>query len=589
MWSVNFGLTCLAAAAIAVGPPGAGTAQAQGMGRTVRTPRPVAKIDVSIPPIAVDFRDLAGPAGLTGVNVSGDHARKRFIVEATGGGVAIFDADNDGRMDVFVTSGTTWSSGGAAPASPSRLYRNLGGLKFEDVTEAKGLNRGGWAQGVCVGDYDNDGWRDLLVTYYGQSVLYRNDKGARFVDVTRQAGLESPGVRYDSGCTFADVDSDGRLDVVIAAYLDFDPSRVPAPGSSGYCQWKGLPVMCGPRGLPFLRHRLFRNAGNGRFEDVSAGSGVGRPASCYGFTVVASDVDGDHDVDLYVACDSTPSLLYLNDGNGVFEEAGLLSGVALNDDGQEQGGMGVAIADLDEDGYRDIVKTNFSDDVPNVYRNRGDGTFEDRVFQAGLGADMQYVGWGVNLLDVDHDGRREIFLVNGHVYPEAGTLPGLRYEQPRLLYWNVGGLKFKDLSHESGPGIAAAGGSRGSAVGDLDGDGTLEIVVNNQGAPPSLLKNFGRTQNWLMVRLVGTTSNRDAIGAGARVVAGERRVSGEVQGASSFLSQNDPRLHFGLGALTRYDRIEVRWPGGALEQFPGGEANREVVLTQGTGMAAARP
>jgi hypothetical protein len=346
--------------------------------------------------------------------------------------------------------------------------------------------------------------------------------------------------------------------------------------------------MCGPRGLPFSRNRLFRNLGNGQFGDVSDRSGVGKVSSCYGFTVVATDVNDDGHPDLYVACDSTPSLLHVNRGDGTFEENGLLAGVALNADGQEQGGMGVAVADYDEDGHVDIAKTNFSDDVPNLYRNNGDGSFDDRVFQSGLGAYMQYVGWGLHLLDVDHDGLKDLLMVNGHVYPEADRLSGQQYRQPRLFYWNVGG-RFKDISADTGPGIREAWSSRGSAAGDLDNDGSLEVVISNMGSRPSLLKNFGPRKNWLLVQCVGTRANRDAIGARVVVQAGDRRVSAEIQSGASFISQNDSRLHFGLGERARYDSIEVRWPGGGRERFRGGPANEIRVLTQDTGERLDEP
>ncbi len=552
-----------------------------GMASPTRPTRPVKTIETTLPPITVDFRDVGEAAGLLGPNVSGTEDRKRYILEATGGGVALFDYDGDGRLDVFVTSGTTLDPAPGTDAPTSRLYRNLGGLRFEDTTRAAGLDKVGWAQGACVGDYDNDGRRDLFVTYYGQSILYHNESGGRFTDVTHAAGLETK-VRWDSGCTFLDYDLDGRLDLFVASYLEFDRARVPEPGSGGYCLWKGIPVMCGPRGLPFSGSRLLRNLGGGRFEDVSEASGVAKAKSCYGFTAVASDFDDDGRPDVYVACDSTPSLLFRNLGDGRFEEVGLLSGAALNESGQEQGGMGVAVADYDEDGRLDIVKTNFSDDVPNVYWNGGDATFEDRVFETGLGAYMSYVGWGVHLLDVDHDGRRDLLMVNGHVYPEADKIPDVSYRQPRLVYWNVGG-RFKDISDRAGAGIAERRSSRGSAAGDLDGDGTLEVVVNNLGARPSLLKNAAPQKRWLLVRCVGVKSNRDAIGARVYVYVGERRLSGEVQGGTSFVSQDDSRQHFGLGGDARYARIEVVWPGGQREAFPGGEADREVVVEQGKG------
>jgi enediyne biosynthesis protein E4 len=560
----------------------------QGMGRTARTPRPVKSIETNLPPIAVDFRDLAEQAGLTAINVSGGAAAKKYILETTGNGVAVFDIDNDGLMDVFLANATTLDGDGPGATSTGHLYRNLGQMRFEDVTERARLRRVGWGQGVCVGDYDNDGFRDLFVTSYGRSTLYRNEHDGTFSDTTEQAGLREQGTRWDTGCSFFDYDRDGRLDLVVTNYLEFDRAKVPEAGSGGYCLWKGMPVMCGPRGLPFARNYLFHNEGGGRFADVSMASGIGRTKGCYGFTVVASDFDNDGYPDLYVACDSTPSLLYHNQKNGTFEEVGLLSGVALNEDGQEQGGMGIAVADYDEDGNIDIVKTNFSDDIPNLYHNNGDGTFEDRVLQSGLGGYTEYVGWGVHLIDVDHDGRRDLLQINGHVYPEVERSPEIKYRQPRLLYWNVGGGHFKDISAQSGSGVIEPWASRGSAVGDLDNDGSLEIVISNMGARPSLLKNLGPRKNWLLVQCVGTP-NADAIGARVRVQIGERKVSGEVQSGSSYLSQGDPRLHFGLGDNSGYQRIEVRWPTGELERFPGGKGNQIVTVKQGAGERIDQP
>jgi enediyne biosynthesis protein E4 len=586
---LSLGATLLLLLVLVVLPRPGAQAQ-QGMASPTRPTRKVKTVETDLPPIRVDFRDVAAEAGLVAPNVSGDANRKRYILETTGGGVALFDYDDDGRVDVFLANGTTLDTD-PKNAPTGHLYRNLGGLRFEDTTKKAGLTQGGWGQGTCVGDYDGDDRRDLFVTYFGRSVLYRNEGDGTFRDATEGAGLAASAVRWDTGCSFFDYDLDGRLDLVVTSYLEFDRARVPEPGSGGYCLWKGIPVMCGPRGLPFSRQRLFRNAGDGRFQDVSEASGVAKPRSCYGFTAVASDFDDDGYPDLYVACDSTPSLLYHNRKDGTFEEVGLLSGAALNESGQEQGGMGVAVADYDEDGRFDIVKTNFSDDVPNVYWNRGDGTFEDRVFESGLGAYMSYVGWGVHLLDVDHDGRRDLLMVNGHVYPEAERIPDVHYRQPRLLYWNVGGGRFKDVSEGAGPGIREAWSSRGSAAGDLDGDGTLEVVVNNMGDRPSLLKNVAPQKNWLLVRCTGTgaKTSREALGARVYVYLGERRLSGEVQGGTSFVSQNDARLHFGLGGDARYSRLEVVWPGGAREVFPGGEGNRVVVIEQGRGTPASRP
>jgi hypothetical protein len=555
----------------------------QGMATAPQPNRRAPTIRTNLPPIEVDFRDIAEAAGLSARNVSGSPSHKKYILETTGQGVGIFDYDNDGLPDIFVVNATTLDRK-ETPQPTNHLYRNLGNLRFKDVTSAAGLIRSGWGQGVCIGDYDNDGFRDLFVTYYGHSVLYHNEGNGTFKDVTAAAGLLSTETRWDTGCSFVDYDLDGKLDLVITGYVDFDRDKVPEPGSNGYCQWKGLPVMCGPRGLPPGRNLLFHNEGSGKFSDVSQVSGIGKPTGCYGFTVSASDFDGDSYPDLYVACDSTPSLLYRNKRNGTFEEIGVQSGVGLNEDGQEQAGMGVAIADYDEDGYLDMLKSNFSDDTPNLYHNNGDGTFDDRVYQSGVGAHTQYLGWGVHFVDADNDGRKDIVIVNGHVYPEVdeSKLP-TRYKQPRLFYWNVGGGKFIDRSDQAGPGLTTPNVSRGSASGDLDNDGSVEIVVNNLGTRPSLLKNFGTHKNWLLTQCIGTHCNRDAIGARVFVYVGGRRISGEVQSGTSFLSQNDARLHFGLDRDTRYDHIEVVWPGGKRERFAGGNANRIVVLKEGAG------
>ncbi|MGH9539793.1 MAG: CRTAC1 family protein [Terriglobales bacterium] len=536
----------------------------------------------------IDFRDIASEAGLTAENVSGDADNKRYILETTGDGVGIFDFDNDGLMDVLLVNATTMDGKGRGEKSTSHLYRNLGNLHFADITQQAGLGKVGWGQGVCAGDYDNDGFTDLFITYYGHSVLYHNEGNGTFKDVTEAAGLKSDNVRWDTGCSFFDYDLDGKLDLVITGYVDFDRDKIPAPGSGGYCQWKGMPVMCGPRGLPTGRSFLFHNDGKGKFRDVSTASGISKPEGCYGFTVLASDFDNDGYPDLYVSCDSRPSLLFHNLKNGTFEEVGVASGVALSDAGQEQAGMGVTVSDYDEDGYVDIAKTNFSDDVPNLYHNNGDGTFTDRVYEAGLGTHTQYLGWGIEFVDVDNDGRKDIVMVNGHVYPEVERGPlNYKYRQPRLLYWNAGGGKFKDMSNNSGPAISEPWASRGMAAGDLANDGSIELVINNLDSRPSLLKNFGTKKNWLMVRCVGTKCNRGAVGARVYVYAGSRRLSGEIQTGASFLSQNDPRVHVGLGDDTSYQRIEVQWPGGQREAFPGGRANQIVVLTQGTGMPSA--
>ncbi|HEV8041513.1 MAG TPA: CRTAC1 family protein [Bryobacteraceae bacterium] len=556
----------------------------QGMATPSRAPRPAPKIETNLPPIHVDFRDIAVEAGLTAPNVSGSAVKKKYIIETTGMGVAIFDYDNDGLPDIFLVNGTTLEGHEKAT---SHLYRNLGNLRFEDVTAQAGLTHTGWGQGVCVGDYDNDGLRDMFVTYYGHSILYHNEGHGVFKNVTREAGLESDAVRWDTGCSFVDYDLDGKLDLVVSSYVDFDIAKVPEPGANGFCQYKGLAVACGPRGLPAGRTRLFHNQGGGKFKDVSGESGIAKPGRCYGLTAIASDFDNDGYPDIYVACDSTPSLLFHNLKNGTFEEIGIQSGAALNEDGQEQAGMGVAAVDYDEDGFVDILKTNFADDVPNIYHNNGDGTFTDHVFPSGLGAHTQYLGWGLLAIDADNDGRKDLLVINGHVYPEVDQAKlGTSYKQPRLFYWNVGHGKFQDLSDVAGQGIHEAWSSRGAAAGDLDNDGSLEVVISNMGARPSLLKNYGPAKSWLLTKCTGVKCNRDAIGARVYVFAGGHRISGEIQSGTSFLSQNDARLHFGLGDALSYDRIEVQWPGGQREVFAGGKANRIVELKQGTGSPA---
>jgi hypothetical protein len=580
-YAVALALLSLTVAAIIDVPPARAF---QGMATgTVRPAGP--KIRTDLPPIHVDYRDVAATAGLTAVNVSGAVDSKKYILETTGTGVAIFDYDNDGLMDIFLVNATTFEGGDAT----SHLYRNRGNLRFEDVTAKAGLAYSGWGQGVCAGDYDNDGHTDLFVTYYGRSKLYHNRGNGTFEDTTEAAGLQANAIRWDTGCSFFDYDLDGRLDLVITGYVEFDKSKIPAPGAGGNCQWKGLAVMCGPRGLPAGTNHLFHNEDGRKFRDVSGESGIGNRTGCYGFTAVASDFDNDGYPDLYVACDSTPSLLYHNEKNGKFEEMGIATGVALNEDGQEQAGMGVAVADYDEDGFFDIAKTNFSDDTPNVYHNNGDGTFTDLVYRSGLGAHTQYLGWGILFLDADHDGRKDLVIINGHVYPEVdkANLPA-KYNQPRLFYWNVGDGKFVDLATDAGPGISEARSSRGAAVGDLDNDGSLEIVISNMGSRPSLLKNFGAKKSWLLVRCVGVKCNRSAVGARVYVYSGARRLSGEVQTGTSFLSQNDPRLHFGLADSATYDRIEVQWPGGSREKFPGGKANAVVTVKQGAGTPATQ-
>ncbi|HEY7181017.1 MAG TPA: VCBS repeat-containing protein, partial [Blastocatellia bacterium] len=442
------------------------------------TPQPSVKLDTSIP--KVQFQDIAAKAGLTARHVTGAPFEKKYIIETTGSGVALFDYDNDSWLDIFLVNGTTLEGFPKGQEPTNHLYHNNQNGTFTDVTEKAGLARSGWGQGACVGDFDNDGYDDLFVTYWGQNALYHNNGNGTFTDVTEKAGLLHKAVRWSTGCSFLDYDKDGDLDLFVANYVDFDINKTPAKGSNQYCLWKGVPVMCGPRGLPAGRNILYQNNGDGTFTDVSEKSGVAKPAGRYAFTSLVSDYDNDGWPDIYVACDSTPNILYHNEGDGTFTDIGFISGTAVNEDGQEQAGMGVSTADYDHDGFFDIVKTNFADDVPTLYHNSGDGSFVDVTYTAQLGVNTRFLGWGTGFFDFDNDGWKDIYMVNGHVYPEVEAInANSPYKQERLLFWNLRNGTFLDISSQAGDGITNRRSSRGSAVGDLDNDGSLEIVVNN--------------------------------------------------------------------------------------------------------------
>jgi hypothetical protein len=533
------------------------------------------------------FVDLAPTAGLTGRTVIGGVQEKRYILETTGGGAANLDYDDDGWPDIFLVSGARLDGAGA----PSRLYRNRGDGTFADVTTGSGLDRQGWGQGVCAGDYDNDGRVDLFVTYYGQSVLYRNQGGGVFIDVTRPAGLAAP-ERYSTGCAFLDYDHDGRLDLFVSAYLAPEDARRYPPGTAGQnCSWKGLGVMCGPAGLRGAPNVLYRGNADGTFTDVSERAGILKAAPSFGFTPLVLDYDNDGWPDVYVANDSRAALLFHNEHDGTFKERGLMTGAALTADGRAQAGMGVAAADYDGDGWLDIAKTNFDDDTTSLYRNLGDGGFEESSARAGLGGNNQYLGWGIGFLDFDLDGWPDLLTVNGHVYPEADRA-GARYayEQRKVLYRNLGDGRFADVSLAAGPAIALRKVSRGAAFGDLFNRGRVDAVVNNMNDAPTLLYDCAPTDRQaLVVALEGTRSNRSAIGARVVVHVGPRRLIDEVRSGGSFCSQNDLRLHFGLGTSAKADRVEVAWPSGARDVLPDVAAGQTVVIREGAGLVKARP
>jgi enediyne biosynthesis protein E4 len=519
------------------------------------------------------FENMATQAGLTDVFPNGGMVSKQYIIETTGSGVGLIDYDNDGLPDIFVLSG----EGGT-----NRMYHNEGRDKFRDVTDALGLHSSGWAQGVCAGDYDNDGYTDLFVTYWGQNHLYRNDQGRRFVDVTAAAHLTQDGTRYNTGCAFIDVDLDGHLDLFVSNYLKFDPASTPKPGANPYCYYRGIPVNCGPRGLPFGRNILYRNNGNGTFKDISDASGIAEPEGHYSLGVLTGDFNEDGLPDIYVACDQTPSLLYINRGHGKFEEEGVLRGVAFDQNGKAMSGMGVTADDYTGDGHTSIFRTNFSDEFETLYRNRGEGNFDDVTLDAGLGRNTRYVGWGAGFFDFNNDGWKDLLLVNGHAFPEVDMLHiDIHFKDRAILYQNLGGGTFRDISAEAGPALQEKHSSRGAAFGDIDNDGVMEVIINNQGEAPSLLKQKQSPPgHWVILQLVGTRSNRSAIGAHVKLRADGHTQTGEVRSGGSYLSQSDLRLHFGIGPATSIDQLEIAWPSGARQVLKNQQCERVLTITE---------
>ena len=539
----------------------------------------------------VTFVDVAEEAGLTVPNVWGGVTGKKYIVEAKGSGLAFFDYDNDGWLDIYLTNGVRFEETyepGKAPIQ--HLFKNNRDGTFTDVTETAGLGRTGWGTGVCVGDYDNDGWDDLFCCFWGHNILWHNNGDGTFTDVTKKAGLWEDRVRWGSGCTWLDYDRDGLLDLFVCNYIELDITKVPVPGATGYCQWKGIPVMCGPRGLPGGMNILYHNNGDGTFTDVSEKAGILKPGPRYSITGVSYDFDNDGWPDIYVAVDSEPSILFHNNHDGTFTDISVMAGCAYNEDGQEQAGMGVGVGDYDCDGWLDIFKTNFTDDTPDLYHNNGDGTFTDVTFVAGLGVNTQYVCWGAGFMDYDNDGWMDIFHVTGHVYPEIESFHlDSTFKSPRLVYRNLGSGKFKDVSAQMGPGVSERFSSRGCAFGDYDNDGDLDVLVLNMNDRFSLLRNDGGNKNnWIKLKLIGTHCNRTAVGARARVVTGKHVQIDEVHCGTSVMSQSDLRLHFGLGDAKEIDSIEIKWPTTQKsEKFTKIEANQILTIKEGSGIIKA--
>jgi hypothetical protein len=538
----------------------------------------------------VSFTNVASMVGLSDPTIYGEVDKKRYIIETNGCGVAFVDYDNDGWVDLFTLSGTRLTGMTVGREPTNRLYRNKGDGTFADVTDKAGLRRSGWASSVCVGDYNNDNYEDLFITYWGKNVLYRNNGNGSFSDVTKKAGLVADATRWGSGCTFIDYDRDGKLDLFVANYLKFDIANTPEPGKGANCTWKGVPVNCGPKGLPTDTNLLYHNNGDGTFTDVSESSGIAKVQGRYSMTATTLDFDGDGWTDIYIACDSSASTLYRNNHDGTFTDVAVEAGCAYSEDGQAQAGMGVATGDYNGDGLVDIFKTHFSDDLPALYKNSGRGFFEDASRAAGFDI-TRYVEWGAGLVDFDNDGWRDVLIVTGSVYPEVEKIfKEYPHRGPRLIYQNLRNGRFRDVTTLMGPAILSPRSSRGCAFGDFDNDGDVDVLVMNMNEAPLLLRNeyFSKStrgsNNWLILNLIGSKSNRSAIGARVALKAGAQLQFQEVTSQSSYYSHNDHRLHFGLGQTNKADSIEILWPSGSREVLNNIPANRIVNIKEGSGI-----
>jgi hypothetical protein len=535
------------------------------------------------------FVEVSQPAGIRFTLTSGG-PEKKYIIEAKGGGgIAWIDYDNDDHPDLFFVNGSTFEHWRRGTSPRSRLYRNNGDGTFTDVSPSSGLDRTGWGMGVCAADFDNDGNSDLYVTYYGGNVLYRNLGGGKFSDVTKQAGVSGHG--WGMGCAFGDFDNDGFLDLYVANYVDIDIEKLGEPGSAPNCTYRSIATFCGPRGFTGGRDILYRNNGDGTFTDITEKAGIDA-GMCFGLGVVMGDYNRDGRLDIYVANDSTPSALYKNNGDGTFTDVGAEAGVAYSAEGQEQAGMGVEFGDYDNDGWLDLVKGNFSDDTKNLYRNNGDATFADQTYFAGLGdVAWLFTTFGAEFLDFDNDGWKDILLANGQTFPQMDKYPtGITYAERNMLFRNLRDGRFEEVGLRSGPGLALKKVSRGLATADYDNDGDVEFAISNMNDSPDLIRRARKSSHHsILLRLIGTKSNRSGIGAKVRVVAGGLTQFDEVRSGGSYLSSPDLRVHFGLGAATRVDRIEIAWPSGERDVIENATADRILTVTEGKGITATRP
>jgi hypothetical protein len=534
--------------------------------------------------LGFSFSNIAVKAGVTARTIYGGQGTNKYLLETTGTGVAAFDYDGDGWLDIFLVNGTTLEGFPKGQEPTNHLYRNRHDGTFEDVTVRAGVAASGWGQGVCTGDYDNDGHEDLFVTYWGQNRLYRNRGDGTFDDVTVGANLTNSRARWSTSCAFLDYDRDGRLDLIVANYIDLDLDTTPLP-SSGLCRYKGLAVACGPPGLPGARNLLYHNDGEGKFADVSEKSGIVRARGTYALGVSTLDFDSDGWIDIYVANDSNPSALYHNNHDGTFTDIGTTAGCAYSQDGKSQSGMGIAIGDYDRNGTMDIFKTNFAGDTSTLYSNTGTGMCEDRTFASGIGVNTRWLGWGVGFLDLDNDGWLDLFLVNGHVYPEVDSLKAeAAYRQPKVVYRNLHNGRFADITAQLGPPVTTEKASRGAAFGDFDNDGDTDVVVNNVHDTPDLFRlDQTSGHHWITLKLVGTRSNRSAIGSLVRIITADGEQRQEVRGGGSYYSQSDQRLQFGLGEAKTVERVVVRWPNGEEESWSSLPVDLIQVLMEGEG------